>query len=796
MHPTPTLDRATEFHRAGRLAEAETHYREVLITNPAHPDALQRLGLLAMQLGRPSEAIQLITRAVATAPESVVYQCSLGQALLAGGDALASAAVFTRALALSINRVEAHFGLGLAMQSLNRTTEAIEAYQRALTLQPDHLSAANNLGNVLQLSGRAADAIAVYEKAIRLAPGHAELSSNYGSALIAAGRMDDAIALYRKVLAANPESPPLLNNLGTALLKIRELPAALDAFRQAVSHCPDFAQAHYNLANALRDTGRLEESLASYERALQLLPAYVEAHINYGNALAALGLHKQAAESYLAALKHRPDHVDAYNNLGAAMRTMGYVDEAIAAFRQGLALKPDFALAYCNLGNAFKDAGQLDEAIASYRRALELRPADVLTHSNLIYTLHYHPKFDAAEILSEHRRFDAMHARHLRLEASIHRNDPVPHRRLRIGYVSPDFRDHCQSLFTIPLLSHHDHGAVEIYCYSTAARRDAITDRIAGYADVWRNLYGMTDAQAAERIADDRIDILIDLTMHMSVGRPLLFARRPAPIQIAWLAYPGTTGLSAMDYRFTDPYLDPPGEGDDAYSEISIRLPDTFWCYDPMNDDDLLPGALPARANGFITFGCLNNFCKITDPTLNLWREVLHQTPNSRLILLSPRGQHRQRLIGRLCQDRIAPERIEFLPYQPRAEYLRAYPRIDIGLDTIPYNGHTTTLDSLWMGVPVITRVGHTAVGRAGWSQLSNLGLQELAAASDPEFVATAVNLANDLPRLTQLRQSLRRQLEQSPLMDGKRFARGMESAYRQLWEKYCSDLRLMPRCA
>ncbi len=347
--------------------------------------------------------------------------------------------------------------------------------------------------------------------------------------------------------------------------------------------------------------------------------------------------------------------------------------------------------------------------------------------------------------------------------------------------------DHRQSLFTIPLLSHHDHEQFEIVCYANVPRPDSVTRRIMQYADVWRVTAGRSDQTVADEVRADRIDILVDLTMHMSNGRPLVLARKPAPVQVAYLAYPGTTGLAAVDYRLTDPYLDPPGESDGDYTETSFRLAETFWCYDPLTDQPS-PGPLPAVDSGRMTFGCLNNFCKVNAATISLWAAVLKAVAGSRLLLLAARGEHRGRVSDQFSQAGIDPRRIEFLEYRPRPQYLETYRQIDVGLDTIPYNGHTTSLDSLWMGVPVVTRVGRTVVGRAGWSQLSNLGLPELAAWSDEEFVSIAADLAHDLARLATLRAQLRARMQRSPLMDAPRFARQIESAYRLMWRQWCQQ--------
>jgi predicted O-linked N-acetylglucosamine transferase (SPINDLY family) len=357
---------------------------------------------------------------------------------------------------------------------------------------------------------------------------------------------------------------------------------------------------------------------------------------------------------------------------------------------------------------------------------------------------------------------------------------------LRVGYVSSDFREHCQSLFTIPLLSNHDHEAFEIFCYANLSRPDAITDRIRGHADHWQSIARMPDHEAARKIREDQIDILIDLSMHMAGNRLTIFPQKPAPVQVTWLAYPGTTGLSAIDYRFTDLFLDPSPKNDQFYSETSIRLSDTFWCYDPLTTEPQV-NELPAQSHGYVTFGCLNNFCKVNETVLGLWAQVLIAVDRSRLLILCPEGRHRRSALDLFQRARIQPERIEFSAHAPRREFLELYHRVDIGLDTFPYNGHTTSLDSFWMGVPVVTLVGETVVGRAGLSQLSNLGLTELIAHTPAQYMEIAAGLAGDLPRLAKLRRTLRPRIQASPLMDAPRFARNVENAYRQIWQNWCS---------
>jgi protein O-GlcNAc transferase len=338
----------------------------------------------------------------------------------------------------------------------------------------------------------------------------------------------------------------------------------------------------------------------------------------------------------------------------------------------------------------------------------------------------------------------------------------------------------------LPVLENHDKTQVEVFAYAQAPLSDAVTQRLRASIDCWRDIVGRSDAQVADLIRQDQIDILVDLSMHTAGNRLLVFAAKPAPVQVTWLGYPGSTGLQTIDYRLSDPYLDPLGEDESIYSEQTIRLPDTFWCYDPMDGRDIPINPPPALERGEITFGCLNKFTKLNPQNLALWAKVLAQVKNSRLLLLTDPGSHVQRTISELAGHGIDPARLEFIPRRSHQEYLKLYHRIDIALDTLPYNGHTTTIDGLWMGVPTVSLAGATAVGRAGVSILSNIGLLELIAKSEAQFVQIAVALAQDLPKLSNLRSTLRQRMEQSPLMDAPRFARNIESAYRQMWRTWC----------
>ncbi|MGA3065501.1 MAG: tetratricopeptide repeat protein [Tepidisphaeraceae bacterium] len=557
------------------------------------------------------------------------------------------------------------------------------------------------------------------------------------------------------------------------------LTEAAALFGQAIAADGSSAESHFYLGNILIDQGRKEEAVAAYRRCVELQPGNPVTLYNLAAALHEAGRPEEAIAYYRSALAVQPNFADAAYNLGAVLREVRRPYEAIAAYRQVLAIQPEYLDAHNDLGQVWSELGDYDQAMAYFDRELALHPNHALARSNRFLSMHYHPRYTPEQILREHRQWDRQNARAIQ----PHTNIRDPERRLKIGYVSPDFRRHCESFFTIPLLSHHDHRQFEICAYASVAKPDELTQRIKGYCDVWQNTVGQSDVQVAHQIRADGIDILIDLTMHMAGGRPLLFAAKPAPVQLAWLAYPGTTGLSAMDYRLTDPYLDPPGEHDEWYSEKSIRLPETFWCYDPLTDQPEV-NALPALQNGYLTFGSLNNFCKVTDQTLSLWSRVLKATPNSRLILLSQAGEHRQRVLSGLD---VEPRRVEFVEYQPRERYLRTYLRIDLCLDTFPVNGHTTSLDALWMGVPVMSMEGRAANARAAISQSTNLGLAgELVGKTPEEFISLTLDLAGNLARLSELRRTLRGRMAGSVLMDGARFARNIEAIFRDVWRVYC----------
>jgi protein O-GlcNAc transferase len=633
-------------------------------------------------------------------------------------------------------------------------------------------------------AGRLLDAEQLYREILAQIPQFPEAHCNLGNVLSDKKQFDDAIAVYRQAIAVRPSYAEAYYNLGRALGSKGQLDDAIAAYRQAVAHNPGIPEAYNNLGNALKDKGQFDEAIAAFRQAIALRPDYADAHYNLGNALAAKGQTEEAIASFRHAIALKSNDFNYHYNLGIALRDNGQLDESIAAYQKAIALNPNFPQARNNLGNALKDNGRLDEAIAAYRQAVALNPDDASLDSNLVYSLHFHPDYNAHALADELRRWNHHHAQPLRKFIQPHSNDRDPERRLRIGYVSPDFRSHVVGLNLLPLFHHHNRGQFEINCYAHVIRPDEITSQFREKADLWRNIVGLSDEQVAQQIREDRIDILVDLTLHMAKNRMLVFARKAAPVQLTYLGYCGSTGMEVVDYRLSDPHLDPPDADLSCYSEKMLRLPRTYWCYRPIATP--APSPSPAMENNFITFGCLNNFAKVSTGAIDLWAMILSSMPNSRIIIHAPAGKHRDDVLNRFELAGVTTDRILFVGTQRSSEYLQTFRRIDIALDPFPYCGGITTCDALWMGVPVVTLSGQTAVGRGGRSILSNLGLTELIAFTQDQYMQIAIDLAGDQDRMNALRRDMRARMQASPLMDAAGFARDIEAAYRQMWRTWC----------
>jgi predicted O-linked N-acetylglucosamine transferase (SPINDLY family) len=667
--------------------------------------------------------------------------------------------------------------------------------------------------------GRLGEAERLYLSVPEQDPNHAKACFLAGVIAMQADRPDVAVERFARAVSLSPDNAAFLSNLGEAYRRNGQLPYALDALLRAVRLQPNLAEASFNLGVLLEQRGDLAAALACFERAAELKPELptidgrlaslrdrlgegrkagsgkggdapidrdsADLLVQLANTLSRQGRNEDAVRLFQRAVELRPRAVDLLTNLGLALSSLNRMEEATASLRRALAIRPDVPETLCNLGNSLLYCGLHEEGIAAYRRALAVEPKPEF-HSSMLFFLPFCPGYDSNAIREETRRYGEALKTRLNQAPAPHPNHRDPERRLRVGYINGHFRDHCQALFLSPLLTAHDRGAFEIFCYSGTINPDKWTAKFRSLVDGWRSIGDITDEAAALQIREDRIDVLVDLGMHMDCGRLPILARKPAPVQICWLAYPGTTGVEAVDYRVTDPYLDPPGQDDSVYSERSMRLEDTFWCYAPLMSPVPEVAPLPAATEGRVTFGCLNNFLKVNAEVLSVWARVLREVKSSRLVLLIPQGEARHRIRQELEKHGVDRSRLDLIDRLPRAEYMAQYSRIDVALDTFPYNGHTTSLDAWWMGVPVVTLVGKTVVGRAGLSQAMNLGLQELVAHSPDEFVSIAVGLSKDLVRLSELRAGLRARMQRSPLMDAPRFARNMEAQYRSAWQRWC----------
>ena len=526
--------------------------------------------------------------------------------------------------------------------------------------------------------------------------------------------------------------------------------------------------------------GRLREAAAGYSAVVNAEPGAWEALMMLGLVTFQLGESSKAVDLLRRAVELAPQNASCHANLGMALGAAGRFIEAEAALRRALELDGRRGDAWNYLGDALMHTGRLEEAIACFRRSLDVRP-DAAVGSKLLIVLHCHPDSTPASLLEEHVRWDETYARPVAGSAANFRLSRPREGPLKVGYVSPVLSQNPVGRFLLPLLMNHDRAKFSASCYTDTPATDPLAGQLREAAYAWRCTAGMDNASVAEMIRADQIDVLVDLAAHSEGNRLLAFARRAAPVQVTWLSYCSTTGLKEMDYRLTDPFLDPPGMGVGNYSEKTVWLPRTYWCY-PAHGNVPDVGALPAESVGQVTFGCLCNFVKITVPTLGMWCQVLRAVPGARLVLSVQHDDQRKVIAGAFAGAGINVGRIEFLPAMPLAEYFKVYGQIDVALDAFPYPGGTTTCDALCMGVPVVTLPGMTAVSRAGVSLLNNVGLGELVAGSAGEYVEIAAGLARDVERLKAIRAGLRGRMLKSPVMDGAAFARGMEDAFIRMW--------------
>ena len=606
------------------------------------------------------------------------------------------------------------------------------------------------------------------------------------------GDLTAAERLYCEVLATAPGSAGALHGLAVVFHARGEFGSAADFAGRLAETLPVDPESHYLHGYMARVAGRPAVAVAAYRRALELKPDFVECYNNLGNALRDLKNLEEAEAAFRQAIRLKADHWNALNNLGNVLLAQGRLSEAESAYRDALNLVPDNPQVAANVANARMGRAAAAEAVELLREVVAAHPDDAEVGSNLLMGLNYVEGIERADLFSAHQ---AWGRRHRRLEndgpdPSWYSRDRDPERRLRVGYVSADFRAQSVAYFIEPVLAAHDRGVVSVHVFSLVNVPDTTTARLKGLADVWREVGGLSAAALADRIRADEIDILIDLSGHTAGNCLLAFARRAAPVQVTYLGYPNTTGLAAMGYRLSDRWADP--EGAEQYcTERLVRLPKGFHCYRPPDDAPEV-AELPASSRGCITFGSFNNLAKMTPGTIAAWSSILKAVAGARLYLKSKYfgdGSTRDRITRLFAAHGVEAERLVLAGYEIAvSSHLAHYNEIDIALDTFPYNGTTTTCEALWMGVPVITLSAGGHPGRVGESLLRNLDLGDLVATDVDAYVDLAVALAADRELLATLRSGLRERMQAAPLLDARGFAAALEDAYRGMWRVWCAD--------
>ncbi|KVM56401.1 hypothetical protein WJ58_13635 [Burkholderia ubonensis] len=737
------LEAALAHHQAGRLADARVLYEAIRRCEPDHPDATHFLGLLACQLGQFPAGIALMERAIALHADPV-YLNNFGNMLLAHGrldDAIAS---FRRAVALKPDYAEAHSNLGNALRDAHDPDAAMLSCAQALALRPDYAQAYNNLGNALQDKGELDAAGRAYDKALALEPAYAAACNNRGNVFRAQGRLDDAVSCYRRAVELQPDLYSAHRSLGIVLYERDELALAIESLTRA-SQGGD-AEAHFNLAAVFDRAGDLDAAAASLRRAVAAAP----------------------------------DRADLYHHLAQLLVRQGKRPEALECCRIALALPGQTAHMHAVFADILCALWHFEAGFASYDRALALDPAYRNAHSGRMFYLASTAYCPPAQLLDHARQFGARMAE----QASPRRHAPraADGRALRVGLVSGDLRSHPVAVFLQSVVAALDPSKVALAAYATQSGEDGLTATLKPHFAIWRDITALDDRAAADLIASDGIDILIDMSGHTSLNRLPLFAWKPAPVQATWLGYFATTGIAEIDYVIGDRHVLPAGE-ETHFVERPWRLPDSYLCFTPP-DHPLVVGPLPAGRDGVVTFGSLNNANKLGDAVIALWARVLHAVPGSRLLLKSPQLDEatlRANLAARFAAHGIAAERLLMRGGSTRVEHLGTFNDIDIALDPFPYPGGTTSLEGLWMGAPLVTRRGERFLSHIGESILHTLDMPEWIAQDDDDYVAKAAAFASDLPRLAAVRAGLRERLLSSPLCDAARFARHLETAFAQM---------------
>lgn len=676
------------------------------------------------------------------------------------------------------------FELALNFHQQGNVDQAELIYRKVLNTNPQHKHAWSNLGTIQSRKGKLEEAVKCYQKALEIDQQFSECWFNLGNCLRRAMNPAGAEAAFLQALKHNPSLYGAAVALGQSMTEQGKFQEAVEVFKQIISQKNDDPEVHAHMGNALRMMGRREESMQSYLTMLNLRPNDPRIRHQFGLVLMDAGRLEEAFQEFKNSLGLKPDYAEAHNSMSIVLQMLKQDEAALAHNQEAVRLNPKFTEAWNNLGNLYGLAGRPKEAIDAFKKSIELQPRAIPFHSNMLLNLHYVPELSPKEIFEEHKKWASTHLTGLPTPPAFN-NTKDAKRKLKVGIVSPDFRQHTVMAFIEPFLAALDHKNLEVFAYSSVLRPDQETEKVKKLVDHFIDIRGMTDMQASGQIRKDEIDVLVDLAGHTAGHRLVLFGLKPAPIQIAQFGYPDTTGLEAMDYRITDTFADPVGKTESIHTEKLVRLDGLAWCYQPFEQAPDVPKRTP-KAGGII-FGSLNNMAKHNPKVLNLWARLLGAIPGSKLRLLSGPGQESVKLIRQAMQQGgVNPDRVEFLQRMEKKDYFAAQADIDIALDPFPYNGGVTTCDALWMGTPVLTIAGESYVSRQGVAILSALDLQDWIAKTPEEFIEKAKKFSAEPARLSLLRGKLRDTLKKSSICDWKGYASKWEKAVRELWKTWC----------
>ncbi len=644
--------------------------------------------------------------------------------------------------------------------------------------------------NQLHANGRVQQAQELGERIVRLDPNCESALHLLGLLAMQAGQAEAAAAWFAKATVAHPSNPEHFSNLAAVLITLRRLEPAVEYLAKGLAMAPS-ADAHNNMGAALQKLGRFAEAIGHCRQAVQLRPSGVTMWVNLANALGGAGALEESADCYAQALKLEPNNPDALLNFGNLQVKRGEVEEGMQTFLRLLQMGPNNGPTHNNVGNLYQGKGQHAEATQHFRRALALTSGglQVQIFNSLLYNLALQETISAADLFQEHAQFAETYEAPLRALWPQHGNSRDPERVLRVGIISGDLRHHAVASFVEPLLVHLAQSTgLKLHAYYNHSEEDAVSLRLKGYFEHWQGVLSMDDENLVKQVQQDGIDILIDLSGHTGLDRLLAFARKPAPIQISWMGYPGTTGLTAMDYYLTDRYFAPVGMLEDQFTEKLVRLPASA----PFLPHESAPevNALPALSNGYLTFGSFNRPNKIGRSVVALWAQLLRALPDARLLLGAMTGGDESPILsGWFPEEGVDTTRLQFFGKGPMTDYLALHHQVDVCLDTFPYNGGTTTWHAVWMGVPTLTLTGKVPASRSGVTVLGHMGLQEFSAATKEEFVAKGVALAKDWQALSQIRNGLRARFAASPVGRPTVIAAGLERALRRMWQQWCEGL-------